>query len=147
MSDSYDDKNWLINPSQQDDDGGYSGSETESRDLGEPIMGRLVEWLESGKSISRNDLAEVLKSTQHNDIPWIVRVAIINELDSKIKTGRARRHAFKNNSSSLFKRALIRLEYREKKKNDIKEIRAMEEVAEENRCSYETIRSIVKSKD
>lgn len=147
MSDSYDDKNWLINPSQQDDDCGYSGSETESRDLGAPIMGRLVKWLESGKSISRNELADILRSTMHNELPEIVRNAIIHELDSTVNTGRARRHSFRRYSVRSFRDTLIRLEYMKKRNNGMKEITAMEEVAENNGYSYETIRSIVKSKN
>jgi hypothetical protein len=58
MSDSWDDE---FNSGHQDDDCGYVGSVAESRDLEELVMARLIKWLEIGKSISRKELAEVLK--------------------------------------------------------------------------------------
>ena len=110
------------------------------------MMGRLSEHLAAGKSISSGDLAKVLRGAMDVEIPKNVRQAIIDLLDPKIKTGRARRSTFFKDYMLLLRDHDIHSEYAKLRTDGVSSMEAIERLGKSNNLGYETIRTIVKSK-
>lgn len=112
-------------------------------------MARLSEHLKhlaKGKTISSRELAKVLRATLNAEIPRNVRLVVADLLDPKTKTGRARRVAYFENVHVIFRDNTIRVEYKALLDQGVDSVTAMEQIGMRHHLGFETVRTIVNSK-